>query len=275
MIDRPWEPSLSGENGRRPENALTPRTDPRRHCYLARTVSEPAEIILIGHGSGDALHLTFQAQSVLQRYGFAFAIGVPPVLTQLLTSSGVELDHLDERMLAIAEPRDSLLAAADVVLKQTEVESPVVVLVPGNPMFLNSLSRLLVAEGMARGLTVRRLAGISQFDLVVNELGIDVAARGIQVFDASQIARGRSIPLTNIPAVLFRASDLLADDGAPLRSFQIALAAIYPDDHPVTLFNADPAGDGTSFATGTISGMAEFADHLHAGSSLYIGSVSG
>jgi uncharacterized protein YabN with tetrapyrrole methylase and pyrophosphatase domain len=238
-------------------------------------VSEPADIILIGHGSGDALQLTFQAQGVLQRYGFAFAIGVPPMLSALLTSLGIELDHLDERMLAVAEPSDSLLVAADVVLKQTQVESPVILLVPGNPLFLNSLSRLLLAEGMARRLTVQRLAGISQFDIVLNELGIDVAARGLLVYDAAQVARGRSLPVANIPTLMFRASDLLVDDAAPLRSLQVALAAIYPNDHPITLFNVEPASDGTSFATAALDGMDEFADHLHAGSSLFIRPVSG
>lgn len=238
-------------------------------------MSKPADIILIGHGTGDALQLTVQAHGTLQRYGFAYAIGVPPRLTRLLASSGVELEHLDQRMLAATEPADALLAAADVVLKQTEVESPVLVLVPGNPLFLNSLSRLLVAEGGARELRVQRLAGVSQLDVLVNELGIDAAARGLQVFDAGRVVESGSRPNPHIPAVLFRAGDLLTGDGAALASLQTDLATVYPTSHPITLFNIDQAGDGTSFATAPIAEMAEFAAHLHAGSSLYIGPVRG
>ena len=176
-------------------------------------MTKTADIIIIGHGTGDALQLTLQAQHILERFGFAFAIGAPPLLTKMLTASGVELEHLDERMLAASDPSEALMTAADVILKQAEIEQPVIVLVPGNPLFLNSLSRFLVAEGGARKLVVQRLAGISQLDVIINELGIDVAARGIQVFDAAGIAAGRSQPDPRVPTVLFASSSSSAGMG--------------------------------------------------------------
>jgi uncharacterized protein YabN with tetrapyrrole methylase and pyrophosphatase domain len=176
-------------------------------------------------------------------------------------------------MLAASEPADALLAAADLILKQTEVERPVLVLVPGNPLFLNSLSRFLVAEGRARDLKIQRLAGVSQLDVIVNELGIDIAARGLQLFEAGQIAKGASQPNPQIPAILFRAGDLLADDTTGVSSLQAVLAAVYTGDHPVTLFNIDPKSDGTSFATAPVADLADFTAHVHAGSSLYIGPI--
>lgn len=241
--------------------------------YLALIMSTTADIILIGHGSGDALQLTLQAQGVLQRHGFALAVGVSPRLERVLASSKVDLEHLDERMLAVGDPADSLLIAADAILKQTEVERPVIVLMPGNPLFLNSLSRLLVAEGAGRKLTVQRIAGVSQLDLAINELGIDVAARGLQVFDAAAVARGRTRPDPAIPALLFRASDLLTNDQSPLEALHSLLRELYPGTHPVTLFNVDPASDATSFATTTVADFAGFAEHLHDGSSLYLSRV--
>lgn len=176
-------------------------------------------------------------------------------------------------MLAATDPADALLAAAEVVLKQTEVESPVLVLVPGNPLFLNSLSRFLVAEGGARELRVQRLAGVSQLDVLVNELGIDVAARGLQLFDAGRVVTSHSQPDPYVPAVLFRAGDLLAGDGASMATLRADLATVYPTTHPITLFNIDQAGDGTSFATAPLADITEFTAHLHAGSSLYIGPI--
>jgi uncharacterized protein YabN with tetrapyrrole methylase and pyrophosphatase domain len=237
-------------------------------------VTKTADIIIIGHGTGDALQLTLQAQHVLDRFGFAFAIGAPPLLTKMLTASGVELEHLDERMLAASEPSEALLAAADVILKQVEVEQPVIVLVPGNPLFLNSLSRFLVAEGGARKLVVQRLAGISQLDVIINELGIDVAARGIQVFDAAGIAAGRSQPDPRVPTVLLRVVELVSGNGLSLDDLKGLLGATYPGSQPVTLFNIDPTSDATSHATAPLSQIATFGEHVHAGSSFFLGPIS-
>lgn len=251
-------------------------TADRQAARFERNVSKPADIILIGHGTGDALQLTVQAQSVLQRYGFAHAIGVPPLLTRFLSSAGVDLEHLDERMLAAGEAADALLVAADQILKQTEVERPVLVLVPGNPLFLNSLSRFLVAEAGSRDLSVQRLAGVSQLDVIVNELGIDVAARGLLLLEARHVALGRSQPNPEVPSILFRAGDLIEDDdddGTNVAALQVALATVFPTDHPVTLFNIGLTGDGTSFATAPLADLAEFSAHLHAGSSMFIGPV--
>lgn len=195
-------------------------------------------------------------------------------MASVLASAGVELERLDERMTAADEPADALLAAADVIFKQTEVERPVVVLVPGNPLFLNSLSRFLLAEGAVRKLTVQRLAGVSQVDVIVNELGIDVAARGLQVFDVVGVTGGRSLPVPGVPTILLRLADLLANDAASLSTLKEALGAVYPSDHPVTLFNIDPTGDTSSFATSPLSGIDEFLAHVHVGSSLFVGPTS-
>lgn len=220
------------------------------------------------------MQLTVQARSVLERFGFAFAIGVPPLLAKVLGASGVELEPLDERMLAADEPADALLVAADVIFKQTEVEQPVIVLVPGNPLFLNSLSRFLLAEGGSRDLTVQRLAGVSQLDVIVNELGIDVAAHGLQVFDVVGVCSGRSVPVPAVPAVLLRVADLVRNDAASMSTLRQSLDSVYPADHPVTLFNIDPAGDTSSFATAPLSDVEEFQRHVHGGSSLFLGPTS-
>lgn len=236
-------------------------------------MSGTPDIILIGHGPGDALLLTLEAQRTLQQYGFAFTIGVPPRLAQSLRSAGVELEPLDQRVLAAEDPRDALLAAADVVLKQAEVESPVLVLVPENPLFLNSLSRFLLVEARDRELTVRSLPGVSQFDLLVNELGIDVAARGIQLFEAKRLLDSEERPNPRIPVVLLRLAGVMGDEVAPLAELRTSLAALYPGEHPVTLFNAGITGEGASHATGTLASIEEFAEHVDSGCSLFIGPI--
>lgn len=220
------------------------------------------------------MQLTVQARTVLERFGFAFAIAVPPLLAKVLAASGVELEHLDERMIAADEPVDALLAVADVIFKQTEAEQPVIVLVPGNPLFLNSLSRFLLAEGATRKLTVQRLAGVSQLDVIVNELGIDIAAHGLQVFDVVGVSSGRSLPVPAMPAVLMRVADLVGNDTASMSTLRQSLGAVYPIDHPVTLFNIDPTGDTSSFATAPLSEIDEFLAHVHVGSSLFLSPTS-
>lgn len=220
------------------------------------------------------MQLTVQARGVLERFGFAFSIGVPPLLAKVLGASGVELESLDGRMLVADEPADALLAAADVIFKQTEIEQPVIVLVPGNPLLLNSLSRFLVAEGRSRDLTVQRLAGVSQLDVIVNELGIDIAAHGLQVFDVVGVSSGRSRPVPTVPAVLLRLADLVGNDVASMSTLRQSLASIYRIDHPVTLFNIDPTGDTSSFATAPLSDVEGFLEHIHGGSSLFLAPTS-
>lgn len=228
-----------------------------------------ADIALIGGGAG-GLQLSLESLRLLEQHGFAFSIGTPPVLTTLLSAHGVELERLDNLVAEHADTADALLAAADVILKQVEIERPVLVLVPGNPMMLNSLSRFLMAEGQRRELTVERLAGISTLDVVINELGIDVAARGLQVFAAQGVVDGRSMPSPDMPTVILGLGGIDAD---LLDQLTQTLSGGYRGDHGVTLVNVGPDG-ATSHATGPLSSLGEFAEHLHSGSSFFIGPTS-
>lgn len=219
------------------------------------------------------MQLGLNAQNVLQQYGFAFSVAASPAFTRYLQSVGVELEPLDEVMLKADDSLDAILDAADLVLKQAELEQPVLVLVPGNPLFLNSLSRFLVSEGRARGLVVETLSGVSQLDVLINELGVDVAARGIQIFDASSLLAAETALNTLIPTVLFRLSGLTGG-GNSLAALKALLKSSYSDDHLVTLFNSGTSSTGPSHATCQLLAMEDFDEHIDSSSSLFIGPSS-
>ncbi len=225
-------------------------------------------LVLVGFGVGDQFQITIQAQRMLNQHGFSFGIGIPPRLKKLLDSWNIEVEELDDRLDADLPWEDRLLDVADVVLGQTEVERPVLFLVPENPLFFNSLSRFLVAEGRAREVRVTVVPGTSQLDVLVNELGIDIAARGLQVLEASQFAAGKNPCHSSSPAVLFGLA-ALAESGS-FDSLKKRLSHIYSPDHPVTLFTAATRDGGAVRATVLVSDFDELVGHITGLSSLYV-----
>jgi uncharacterized protein YabN with tetrapyrrole methylase and pyrophosphatase domain len=229
--------------------------------------AEP-DLYLAGFGTGSGLELSLEAESALRRIGFAMSINAPPALVRHLHARGVELQALDELLTGDEPWADRILGVADAVLRQLEFESPVAVLVPDNPLFLNPLSRFLVAECRVRGKTVATLAGVSQFDAVVNALGLDIGRRGLGLVDAASAAETWPMPLSS-PVVVFKVAALAADGG--LSRLAARMRAIYPEDHEVTLVNVAFGEGATSHATLPLSRFEEFESRLGPGACLYLG----
>lgn len=238
--------------------------------FRSAAMTRVDDIVLIGCGAGGPLQLSTEAHRLLERYGFAFSVGVSAQVTHHLGATAVEIERLDELITDHEDPADGLLAAADLIFKQVEIERPVLVLVPGNPLFLNSLSRFIVAEGQRRDIHVRRIAGVSLIDVAINELGIDVSARGIQVFDVDGIVERGNQPALGVPTLLVGFTP--SDGEERLGRLRVRLAARVPPEHQVTLVNVGHDG-ATTRASAPFARFEEFAQHLHGGSCVFLGPV--
>ena len=80
----------------------------------------------------------------------------------------------------------------ELILARTAEERPVVLMTPGNPLFMNVISRALVMQAKERGLSIRVYPGISPLDTLINYLGLDVGTFGLQVFDARRLVARQS-----------------------------------------------------------------------------------
>ena len=140
------------------------------------------DIYLIGTGVAGGLQFTVEAQRVLDKVGRAYALHLPVPLRSHLRSLRVKTVDLNDRF---TEPRplgEAYLDVARFLLERAAVEYPIVVLTPGSPLFLNSISRLLVLQARRAGLEVRTLPGISPLDALISYVGVDVAGFGLARF---------------------------------------------------------------------------------------------
>ena len=157
-------------------------------------------------------------------------------------------------------------------------ERPVVLLTPGNPLFLNAVTRFLVQQARARDLPIRIHPGVSQVDTLVSYLGLDVTTFGLQLFDAQRLVSRRqpvnpAVPLLVLQVAGFAASEApaavppSAGEYAPLAD---CLARFYAADQPVTLINTSSNGRGPSHVTVQLSRFSELVPHVRPESSLFI-----
>ncbi|MCZ6456511.1 MAG: SAM-dependent methyltransferase, partial [Actinobacteria bacterium] len=147
--------------------AVRARFRPRESNATDRDERQP-DIILVGTGVGAGLQLTVEAQRVLDKVGKAYALHLPVALRRHLRSLRIKTVDLSERF---AEPRplgEAYVEVADFLMGRAAAERPIVVLTPGSPLFLNTISRLLVLQGRRSGLDVQTIPGISPLEALIS-----------------------------------------------------------------------------------------------------------
>lgn len=232
------------------------------------------DLILAGHGVGEALQVTVQAQALLQKHGRAYVLNPPPALRRWCASNGVECVDLSGYFQRGKPLIDVYLDVADLVLRKTHEERPVIVLMQDHPVMLNALGRFLLAEATQQGLTAVALPSVSEFDAVVAGLGLDVGSFGMQVFDARRFV-SQGLPVNpRLPTVLLEVGGFLATEegetAAPAPEYFAPLAAaiarVFPPGHAITLVNTVTG----AHATVTVARFAEFVPHIEPGCCLFL-----
>lgn len=224
------------------------------------------DLELIGFGSG--LELTIAAEMLLRRRGFVFSLNAPSDLVRHLNGRGVEVQALDGMLETEASWADRLVKVADFVLREMELDPPVALLVPDNPLFLNPLSRFLVSECASRQKKVSTMAGVSQFDTIINTLGLNVGRRGLGLIDAVECIETWPMP-TTAPVLVFKVAVLI--EAGRLSELADRLRGTYSADHPITLVNVGIGTSATSHATLPLCQFEEFEAKMGLGACLYIG----
>ena len=152
---------------------------------------------------------------------------------------------------------------------------PVVVLMPGSPLFLNTISRVIVAEARRHDLSVVVLPSVSPLEGVISYLGLDVASFGLQALTGDRIARGEVLVNPTVPLIVLELAGTGLNgsgDGqaARFRPLLRSLARSFPATHPATMVQVTGSAGRRSHATLPLRRFGEFLPHITTSSQLFL-----
>ena len=238
-------------------------------------------LILLGYGVSDTLQLTLEAQRVINRVGKVYGLRIPANLKRLLRAQRVDFLDLADRFSAGRPYADAYLDVAEFILRRTAEEKPVVVLSQGSPLYLNALNRFLMQQARTRGIATQVLPGVSPFDVIVSDLGLDIGTFGLQLFDARRLVSRQQqinphVPLLVLQPAGFEEQTVANGDGAKAKDYGALvdyLRRFYEAEQPNTLISLNDSGAAPTKGTVTLARFDELVSHVDASSSLYIGAV--
>jgi len=197
-------------------------------------------ITILGLGYGDPRALTLEANDTLQGAREIFlrtrehptVAALPPHLRvqsfdHLYASSGDPSTPLRAGFDAI------YTAIADDILARG-AHADVLYAVPGHPLFGEISVQKILAQARAKNIPTRVIAGVSFVDAACAALALDPLARGLQIADATDLARQHFPHLDpDQPALIGQLySRAVASD------CKLTLLALYPPEHAVTRVDA-------------------------------------
>ena len=189
-------------------------------------------ITILGLGPGNPNALTLQARDVLEHADEIFlrtrehpTVGALPPHLKVHS-----FDHLYETL----NDFDAIYSAIATEIVARGERGDVLYAVPGNPLFGESSVQKILALARAKEIATRLIAGLSFVDAACAALALDPLARGLQVADATDLARQHFPHLDPDQPVLVGQvySRAVASD------CKLTLLALYPPDHPVTRVEA-------------------------------------
>jgi uncharacterized protein YabN with tetrapyrrole methylase and pyrophosphatase domain len=202
----------------------------------------PFDIGIVGTGIVGAHQLTREAEEVIRRCRRTFVIesgyGLPEYLESLspdarslgnLYEPGKDRLHTYHRM------------AAEVVAAAVE-EPPVCLAAYGHPWVFCYPTTLITRAAPLLGLHVEVFPGVSAFDTLLVDLGVDIAPTGVQMYEATDVLLRRRPLQNDVPCVIWQPTVVgdptyhpepyAAGQFTPLQDY---LLGFYPADHEVAL----------------------------------------
>lgn len=263
---------MAAETSVAPKPALRGRSRAR-----SKRANAAPSLVICGAGIG-GLQLTLAANASIVASGAAFALGVPDRIVAHLRTQRVRVTELDELVTAAADHRLGYLAVIDVALEAAVLAPPAVLIVPGNPLEENSITRALVELCRRREIAVDVHAAVSPADALVNDLGVDVAALGLQTLPARLLLSRGVVPNSSVPLFVPGLDVLLDVEVRPANVTGEALfsglcrhlGASYPASHLITLITELTGRGVVQQRTTRFSDVHELWVDVTPNSSLYV-----
>lgn len=217
-------------------------------------------IIILGLGPGDPALLTVEARDVLAHAREIYLrTREHPTVPALPKHLRV---HSFDRLYKKFADFDAIYTAMAEEIVARGQKANVVYAVPGHPLFGEMSVQKILAQAREKGIPVRVIAGVSFVDAACAALALDPLARGLQVADATDLARHHFPPLNpDQPALVGQVySRAVASD------CKLTLLVLYPPEHPITLIDA--AGTPEQHVRWLPLEQLDHAEHWASGSRL-------
>jgi uncharacterized protein YabN with tetrapyrrole methylase and pyrophosphatase domain len=202
----------------------------------------PFDIGIVGTGIVGTHQLTREAEEVIRRCKRTFVIdsgyGIPEYLATLcpqVTELGTLYEPGRDRL-----PTYRRMAAE--VVSAAVADAPVCLATYGHPWVYCYPTTLITQAAPLLGLHVEVFPGISSFDTLLVDLGIDIAHNGIQMYEATDLLLRRR-PLQVDAATVVWQPTVVGDPtyrpephaAAQFTPLQDYLLGFYPPDHEATI----------------------------------------
>ena len=219
-------------------------------------------ITILGLGYGDPRALTLEANDALQSAREIFLrTREHPTIAALPPHLRVHaFDHLYD---SLSDFDAIYTAIADDILARA-AHDDVLYAVPGHPLFGEISVQKILAQARAKNISTRVIAGVSFVDAVCAALALDPLARGLQIADATDLARQHFPHLDpDQPALIGQLySRAVASD------CKLMLLALYPPEHAVT--RVDAAGTPAQIIGTMLLAEVDRADDFRLLTTLYV-----
>lgn len=227
-------------------------------------------ITIIGLGPGDGRYLTRQAwqllssaQAVYLRTARHPAVSdLPPHITQHT------FDHIYETAADFEEVYENIVQELLRLGREAAQSGQTIYYaVPGSPSVGEATVPALITAAQAENLPITIIPGLSFIEPTLAAVGLD-GLDGLQLFDALDLAAFYYPPLSpDTPLLIAQVYDTLTAG-----ELKLALMALYPEEHEVTLIHA--AGTGQQFLERLPLYQIDFSHQTAHLTSLYIPPLS-
>ncbi len=194
-------------------------------------------LYLLGSGIQSTLHMTEETRQALRTCKKVFVLHADAAVIRDIEAYGPEVIDVADMYDGITIRQDAYRAIADRVIAEAAASAPVAFMVHGHPLFLVSASEYLIELAAENGIRTRVLPGISSFDTLMCDLGLDFGY-GLQMFDTSTMLSCNWTPNPAVPMLLFQLATTLDPrvtkgqrTGEVLKPIVDLLTPLYGPDH--------------------------------------------
>jgi uncharacterized protein YabN with tetrapyrrole methylase and pyrophosphatase domain len=202
----------------------------------------PFDIGIVGIGIVGTHQFTRESEEVIRRSNHTFVIasgyGIADHIETLCPSTTDLSYHYEPGMNRLPTYRRM---AAEVV-SAALVEAPVCLATYGHPWVYCYPTTLITQAAPLLGLHVEVFAGVSAFDMLLVDLGVDIAHSGVQMYEATDLLLRQRPIQSDVACVIWQptvvgdptcpAGPYMAQQFEPLQNY---LLRFYPADHVVKL----------------------------------------
>jgi tetrapyrrole methylase family protein/MazG family protein len=173
---------------------------------------------------------------------------------------------------------DTYRRMVSVVLEEAASAPPVTFAAYGHPLFVVQAGAVLVRVGRQLGLAVSVLPGISSFDTILADLGVDLIDTGLQMHDATELVLYQRRLVPSMSTLLWQVGffgtalhTTRTSKPGRLARLEEYLLRFFPARHPVfSVTSAVGPGEVSHVQSFTLQELDDHAAGLHAGVTLYV-----